>query len=294
MVQTPSTHVDYRVSIAYVGTVLKYIGVTPLFPLVLSVYYAEDPLPFVVASIVMVGGGFVLEQFGRDGNLGNREAFLLVSLAWLLVPVAGTVPYLIAGTGTVAHPVNALFESMSGFTTTGSTVLGEISVERHGHAMLMWRQLTQWLGGMGILVLMIAILPKLSVGGAQVINQEAPGISLEKLTPRIQQTARALWGIYVAFTTFGIGFGIFGCWDIVALRCLRAEKSLKQLVRCLRVGWISVFLNVFKSWYVGVVASVMTVCHADPPEIASKFGRVLNWLTKQLLNSERRGSYSPK
>ncbi|QZY00218.1 TrkH family potassium uptake protein [Halobaculum rubrum] len=200
MVTLPSTHVNYRVSVAYVGTVLKYIGVTPLFPLLLALYYGEDPLPFVATSVVMVGAGTLMEQVRDNGELGNREGFLLVSLAWLLVPVAGTVPYLVAGTGTVAGPVNALFESMSGFTTTGATVLGEISVERHGRAMLMWRQLTQWLGGMGILVLMIAILPQLSVGGAQVMRQEAPGLSLEKLTPRIQETARALWGIYAGFT----------------------------------------------------------------------------------------------
>ncbi|MFB6156831.1 MAG: potassium transporter TrkG, partial [Haloferacaceae archaeon] len=153
----PNAYVDYRVSVALVGTVLKYLGVAPLLPLVLSVAYGEDPLPFVVTAAVMVGVGGLLERV-HDGNaLGNREAFLLVSLAWLVVPAAGTVPYLVAGTGTVADPVNALFESMSGFTTTGATVLGEISVERHGHAMLMWRQLTQWLGGMGILVLMVAI-----------------------------------------------------------------------------------------------------------------------------------------
>jgi len=200
MVYTPDAYVDYRVSVAYVGTVLKYIGVTPLFPLALAFYYGEDPLPFVAASLVMVGGGALLERLDQDGELGNREAFLLVSLAWLLVPLAGTVPYLVAGTGTVANPVNAMFESMSGFTTTGATVLGEISVERHGHAMLMWRQLTQWLGGMGILVLMVAILPELSVGGAQIINQESPGLSMDKLTPRIQETARALWGIYAGFT----------------------------------------------------------------------------------------------
>jgi trk system potassium uptake protein TrkH len=186
--------------VAFVGSVLKYIGVTPLFPLVLAFYYGEDPLPFVATSVVMVGGGVLLEQLSDDTDLGNREAFLLVSLAWLVVPLAGTVPYLVAGVGSVANPVNAMFESMSGFTTTGATVLGEISVDRHGHAMLLWRQLTQWLGGMGILVLMVAILPELSVGGAQVMNEEAPGLSLEKLTPRIQKTARGLWGIYAGFT----------------------------------------------------------------------------------------------
>ena len=200
MTRRRRTYIDYRATVAYVGTVLKYIGVAPAFPFAAALYYGEDPLPFVAASVVMVGCGALLERIRSDGELGTREAFLLVSLAWLVVPLLGTVPYLVAGTGTVANPINAVFESMSGFTTTGATVLGEISVERHGHAMLLWRQLTQWLGGMGILVLMIAILPKLSVGGAQVIDNEAPGLALEKLTPRIQETARALWGIYAGIT----------------------------------------------------------------------------------------------
>ena len=197
----PTTYVEYRVSVGFLGRVLQYLGLAPLVPLLAALYYGESPVPFVATSAVMLGTGLLFDRLlGREGDLGRREAFLLVSLAWLVVPLAGTVPYLVAGTGTVATPINALFESMSGFTTTGATVLGQISVERHGHAMLLWRQLTQWLGGMGILVLMVAILPEISVGGAQVMNQEAPGISLEKLTPRIQETARALWGIYAGFT----------------------------------------------------------------------------------------------
>ncbi|MFB6134567.1 MAG: TrkH family potassium uptake protein [Halanaeroarchaeum sp.] len=193
-------YVEARVSVGYLGTVLKYIGVAPAIPLGVALYYGESPVPFIAAMVAMIVSGLLLERFGVPGELGNREAFLLVSLVWFVVPVAGTVPYLVAGTGTIASPINALFESMSGFTTTGATVLAEISIRKHGHAMLLWRQLTQWLGGMGILVLMVAILPELSVGGAQVIDNEAPGLSLEKLTPRIQQTARALWGIYLGFT----------------------------------------------------------------------------------------------
>nr|WP_235063419.1 TrkH family potassium uptake protein [Candidatus Halobonum tyrrellensis] len=176
------------------------MAVAPLFPAVVALYYGETPLPFVLTAAVMGGGGLALERLRSGPELGDREAFLLVSLTWLVLPLVGTLPYLIAGNGTVAHPVNALFESMSGFTTTGATVLGEISFERHSRAMMMWRQLTQWLGGMGILVLMVAILPELSVGGAQVMNQEAPGVAMEKLTPRIRDTARALWTIYAAFT----------------------------------------------------------------------------------------------
>jgi len=204
MVRAQNAYVDWRVTVGYIGTILKYIGVAPSLPLVAAFYYGENPLPFVATSAVMIGGGVLLERVRSDGELGSREAFLLVSLAWMVVPLVGTVPYLVAGTGTVASPINALFESMSGFTTTGATVLGEISVERHGHAMLLWRQLTQWLGGMGILVLMVAILPELSVGGAQIINQEAPGLALEKLTPRIQETARALWGIYAGWTILAV------------------------------------------------------------------------------------------
>ncbi|MFC6723990.1 TrkH family potassium uptake protein [Halobium palmae] len=201
----PSEYVDYRSSLSFIGMVLQYLAITPLLPLVVALYYDESLLPFVVTSAVMFALGFALERLRADRDLGHREAFLFVSLTWLVVPLVGTLPYLIAGNGTVSTPVNALFESMSGFTTTGSTLLAEISVERHSRSILMWRQLTQWLGGMGILVLMIAILPELSVGGAQVIREESPGVTIEKLTPRIQDTARALWGIYAGFTVAAVG-----------------------------------------------------------------------------------------
>ena len=199
------THVDYRTSLGFVGLILKYLAVAPLFPTVIALYYGESPVPFLMTSGVMFGLGFALERLRSGSELGNREAFLLVGLTWFVVPLVGMIPYLVAGNGTVAHPVNALFESMSGFTTTGSTVLGEISFERHSRSILMWRQLTQWVGGMGILVLMIAILPELSVGGAQLMNEEAPGVSMNKLTPRIQNTARALWKIYIGFTLAAVG-----------------------------------------------------------------------------------------
>ena len=124
----------------------------------------------------------------------------MVTLSWGSVAVIGSLPYIFAGVGSVHSPLNALFESMSGFTTTGATVLAEISLEKHGYAMLMWRQLSQWLGGMGIVVLAVAILPRLSVGGAQLMQAEAPGPSLEKITPRIAETAQRLWGAYAGLT----------------------------------------------------------------------------------------------
>jgi len=194
------SHVDYRSSLSFVGTVLKYISVPFAFPLLVAMWYGESPLPFVVTILVALAVGEGLERLEPDPNLGHREGFLMVGATWLAVPLIGTLPYLVAGEGTVAQPVYALFESMSGFTTTGATVLGEISIERHGRAIMMYRQLTQWLGGMGIVVLMVAILPELSVGGAQLMQEEAPGFELEKLTPRIRSTARRLWQVYAGLT----------------------------------------------------------------------------------------------
>ena len=198
-----SRGVNWKASVGLLGIGIKYLAVTMLIPLVVAVAYGEDIWVFLVSMALVAAIGFAVERVDPDPDLGPREALLFVSLAWLAAAAIGTIPYLLAGYGTastVADPVNALFESMSGFTTTGATVLGEISTDRHSHAVLMWRQLTQWLGGMGIIVLMIAILPEVAVNGAQLMESEAPGPELQKLTPRIEETARALWLIYFGFT----------------------------------------------------------------------------------------------
>jgi trk system potassium uptake protein TrkH len=182
---------------------MKYLSVTMLVPLAVAVLYAEDVWVFAVSALAVAAVGFALERIDPDPDLGPTEALVFVTLAWLVAAVVGALPYVLAGVGTtstLADPVNALFESMSGFTTTGATVMGEISFEQHSHALLMWRQLTQWLGGMGIIVLMIAILPEVAVNGAQLMASEAPGPELQKLTPKIAETARALWLIYFGFT----------------------------------------------------------------------------------------------
>ncbi|MFC6718859.1 TrkH family potassium uptake protein [Natrialbaceae archaeon GCM10025810] len=195
--------IDWRVSLALTGTVLKYLSVPLLIPLGVALIYGEAIVTFVATIALTVAVGHALERLSDELELRIREAMLFVAAAWLAVAVVGAVPYVIAGYGTesaLASPVNALFESMSGFTTTGATVTEEISFDRHPHAILMWRQLTQWLGGMGIIVLMVAILPELAVSGAQLVQSEAPGPQLQKLTPRIAETARILWLVYFGFT----------------------------------------------------------------------------------------------
>ena len=142
--------VDWRQSVALTGTVVKYLAATMVLPLAVSLVYGEDTLVFLAAIGITVGIGLVLERAASDIDLGPREAILFVSLVWGVVAVVGTIPYLLAGVGTdstvglstsspgafVESVTNALFESTSGFTTTGSTVLGEISFDRHSHALL--------------------------------------------------------------------------------------------------------------------------------------------------------------
>ena len=205
--------VDWRASVSLTGSVVKWLTVPMLFPVALALYYGRGIEAFLVTVPLALGVGYSLERLHDDPGeaLGAREGFLMVALTWLLVSLVGAVPYLAEGwlttygsASTLRWPVNAVFESMSGFTTTGSTVMGTISFEGHSRALLMWRQLSQWLGGMGIVVLAIAILPELSVGGAQLMDAEAPGPGIEKLTPRIAETARTLWGLYLGLTALEI------------------------------------------------------------------------------------------
>ncbi|WP_435067098.1 TrkH family potassium uptake protein [Haloplanus sp. C73] len=208
--------VDYRASLSLVGSVLKHLAVPLALPLAVAVAYGESVAPFLVTMAVTVCIGWGLERLRPDPDIGAREGFLMVAVTWLAVSSIGALPYLVEAHGipgvtpatapdsTLAYPPNALFESMSGFTTTGATVLGQISLDAHGHGIMLWRQLTQWLGGMGIVVLAVAILPELSVGGAQLMDAEAPGPGIEKLTPRIAETARALWVAYLGFTVLEI------------------------------------------------------------------------------------------
>lgn len=192
------TRVDWRASLGMIGSILKWLFAPLAFPLLLAVYYAEPVRPFVVTILLTLGVGVALERLRGEGEIGGREAFLIVALAWLTVALVGAVPFVVAGNGVVAHPVDALFESMSGVTTTGATVLEDFSV--HGRAMLMWRQIIQWLGGLGILVLAISVLSQLSVGGAQLMETETQTQDLHKLSPRIKETARMIWGLYAGIT----------------------------------------------------------------------------------------------
>lgn len=190
--------VGWRISLDFVGTTLFYLTIPLVFPLVLAVVYAEPILPFLAAIGVTIVLGVGMNAVGTTGDLSIREAFLAAALIWSLVAVIGAIPFLIAGTGVTASPINALFESMSGITTTGATVMQDFDI--HPRSLMMWRQLIQWLGGLGILILATAVLSQAGVGGAQLMETETWTTTVTRLTPRIAETARILFGLYAAIT----------------------------------------------------------------------------------------------
>ncbi|ELZ63958.1 MULTISPECIES: TrkH family potassium uptake protein [Haloferax] len=190
--------VDWRVSCRLVGTILKWLWVPLLLPLGIALYDGTALLPFIFPILGTALLGVGLEQLTDKRDLRAREAFLMVSLTWLSIALVGAVPFVLAGEGMLVTPVNALFESMSGITTTGATVI--VDFERHSRAILMWRAVLQWLGGLGILVLATAVLSQLSVGGAQLMETETQIQDVNKLTPRISETAALLWKIYIGLT----------------------------------------------------------------------------------------------
>ena len=196
--------VDVRAAIGLVGTNVKYLSFALLAPTLVALIYSEAPWPFLGAGAISFAVGWAIERAGRHGTLlGAREGFLIVSLTWLAAAGVCTLTYLLSGEDQLSSPLDAYFESMSGFTTTGATVLTD--VEGLSQSMLFWRQLSQWLGGMGIIVLAIAVLPRLRVGGRQLLESEMPGPEIEQLTARIRDTARRLWTLYIALTVLLAG-----------------------------------------------------------------------------------------
>jgi trk system potassium uptake protein TrkH len=181
------------------GALLVLLAGIMLVPLLVSLYYHEASWrAFFHAMMVTAGVGLlgVLSGWGDKAEVRHREGFAIVTLCWTLAAAAGALPYLFAGT--FASVVDAYFEAMSGFTTTGSTVLAQIEALPRG--ILFWRSMTQWLGGMGIILLSIAILPLLGVGGMQLFKAEVPGPVYDKLSPRIKDTAKTLWLVYLLFS----------------------------------------------------------------------------------------------
>ncbi len=157
-------------------------------------------LPILFSSLVTIFFGVLLKfttKSSKNAEIKKRDGYLIVTMGWISMAIFGTLPYLL--TGAIPSITNAFFETMSGLSTTGASILDDI--ESLPRAVLFWRSMTQWIGGMGIIVLTIAILPMLGIGGMELFVAEAPGPTKDKIHPRIKETAKRLWVIYVALTT---------------------------------------------------------------------------------------------
>jgi len=209
----------WRYTLYVVGAILVSIGMTMLLALAWSVYYGDAgimPLMQSVLTTLLVGGGlFRLFRDPEAKAMNHREGMAIVAVGWIAAALMGALPFWFADT--FPSFTDCFFESMSGFTTTGASVLTEIESLPRG--ILFWRSLTHWLGGMGIIVLSLAILPFLGVGGMQLYKAEVPGPVAEKLKPRIKETAMLLWKVYVLFTVLQTILLMFGGMDLFESLC---------------------------------------------------------------------------
>jgi trk system potassium uptake protein TrkH len=191
--------VSWRHLLHVVAAVVAAVGVSMLSAVAVSLLYQEwsDAVQISAAAAVTALVGLALWRgFDRPGELSAREGFAAVGLAWTAMVLFGVLPYLF--TGAIGNITDAVFESAAGFTTTGASVIPDPALLPHG--IQFWRSLTQWIGGMGIVVLSVAILPLLGLGAVQLVRAESPGPTPDRLTPRFRETAKRLWLVYVVLT----------------------------------------------------------------------------------------------
>jgi trk system potassium uptake protein TrkH len=195
--------------LCFLGYVFVFIGISLLIPSIVS-YYFNEPYTslFIALGITISVVGLVFRHlFKKSDSIGFKVIILTIVFAWLLTTFIGSLPYLMSGV--IQSPVDAFFESMSGFTTTGATVLTDI--EALPYSILFWRSLTNWIGGMGIILLVITVLPSLGTQGMQLFQAEVSGGSInQKISPRIKKTAMLLWAIYISITVAEIILLLFG------------------------------------------------------------------------------------
>ncbi|MBS3739411.1 MAG: TrkH family potassium uptake protein, partial [Psychroflexus sp.] len=185
------TKLNFPIILHVMGILLVFNGVFMSASVLTSWYYSESAILSQLLSsfIVVVTSGILLMFFTRkhDKDIGTKEGYLIVTLGWIIMALSGSLPYIF--TGSIPSFTNAFFETISGYTTTGATIVEDIEILPKG--VLIWRSLTHWIGGMGIIVLTIAILPMFGIGGMQLFTAEAPGINTDKLKPKITDVAKS-------------------------------------------------------------------------------------------------------
>ena len=185
--------------ISYIlGWIFNFEAAFMLLPGITAIIYRErDGLAFLVTMIICLAIGIPLTRTKRKNRVFHaKEGAVTVALSWLVLSIAGALPFVISGS--IPHPVDALFETVSGFTTTGASILSD--VESLSHCILLWRSFTHWIGGMGVLVFILCLLPLTGGYHMNLMKAESPGPSVSKLVPHVKDTAKILYGIYIAIT----------------------------------------------------------------------------------------------
>jgi trk system potassium uptake protein len=208
----------WSIALHVTGLILLCVGLCMSLPLACGWYYDDTSVAplFLSLCVTVLAGVFLMFSFQRPKPMviNHREGMVIVSLGWAACAFFGALPFALGGFPSFT---DSFFESISGFTTTGASILTDIEALPKG--LLFWRSLTHWLGGMGIIVLTIAILPFLGVGGMQLYKAEVPGPVADKLQPRIKDTAMSLWKVYVFFTVAQVLLLLFGGMDLFESIC---------------------------------------------------------------------------
>jgi len=186
-----------------IGLILVFLGFSMQFSVIVAAMYGDgDLVPILKSSIITIsfGGIFFLATRKTKNEITVKDGFVVVTLGWIFMAIFSALPFWISGA--IPTYTDSFFESMSGLTTTGATILGHVDInyiENLPHGLLFWRSFTQFIGGMGIIVFSIAMLPLMGMGGVQLFKAEVAGPTADKLTPRVKNTAKYLWSIYVGF-----------------------------------------------------------------------------------------------
>jgi len=209
----------WRYVLCIVGILVLFLGLTMMFPLLVGLFYLDQSIIPISASmaITIVAGALLYACFRGASveHISQREGMAIVAIGWTAIGLFGALPFYLSGAFETF--VDAFFESVSGFTTTGASVLTDIEAVSKG--LLLWRSLIQWLGGMGIIVLSVAILPFLGVGGMQLYKAEVPTPVPDKLRPRIRDTAMVLWKVYALISAAEIGLLLLGGMGLYDAAC---------------------------------------------------------------------------
>ncbi len=267
------------------GALLLFETLFMALALGVTLWYQEtDTMAFIVSTVITLIGGLIGLLLGRNASsqVSEREGYVIVASVWLVFSAFGMLPYFLSGA--IDSVTDAWFETMSGFTTTGATIMDNVEAQTHG--ILFWRSLTQWVGGLGMIVLCLALLPMFGLGGMQLYAAEMTGVYYEKLSPRIADTAKILWGLYIGLTiiaavllhVFGmdvfdaicqsfstIATGGFGTYNDSLISCNPAIQytiaffmflsgiNFALLIHCLRGNVRRLVADEEARWYIGAV-----------------------------------------